>query len=201
VFIFIALSGMAESFALSFTYLSPDHRAMKRLASVAEISRSETGTIPSGWEALEITPNAIESEVRVKERYVFLPVRVTERRDKAEIFFITRRPFRDVDVTKRYFLGIWYKVRYLTPPMRYALAAHEDGRITMLTLSEEEVQRLFREQKVALPTPDRTPEREWVTQRTREMAVKKAGMAGAMLFGGLGAWMLFRRSIMRKSCN
>jgi hypothetical protein len=198
--ILLVLSAMLESFALSFSYSSPDHYEMKRLAATAEMQRLDSGKLPFGWDDFKRT-DIFESKVRVKERYAFLPVpvKIKERRGDGEIFLIARSPFEDLEIDKRSFLGIWMRVTYLTAPLRYALAAQSDGTVSVLTLPEAKVQQLFREQQIPLPEPDTLPEREWVKHQRRVMAAKKTAMMGLMLFGGYGAWMVFRRSAFWRS--
>lgn len=155
------------------------------------------GRVPNSWEDFEQTfKNQLDnSQVQIRERYAFLPPnqRPISPRDEGQILLIGRRPFNDVIVSKESIIpGIPMRTVKLSPPQRYALINFGQDASIVRVFAEADVQKIFREQKIALPEPDTLPEREWVASIRRKFAVEKIALAAVLFSGGFAAWFVFR---------
>jgi len=152
--------------AFGYSYSTPDGSCMSLVMLYVEEYERRFGSVPSSWADVDkILTLPIESPVQPQERYAFLPAgsRPKLKGKKAEIIFLSRRPFRNL--TKREIIpGILPGLRrtQLTEPLRYGLCRYEDGRLGACVLPESEVQSIFKSQAMPLPAPDALPERPWV---------------------------------------
>ena len=171
------------------SYSTPDSSFVSNLGSLIQFEFTDSPAFPNSWKDLEVRhPSHGENAWNAKQRYAFLPEGARPRfpnyykHGDGELFFLSRRPFRDVTFKQTLFFP---RIKTLTKPQRYGLVRYGTNYIAKVTFSEEEVQNLFRSQNVPLPAPDDLPEREWVKSLQRRETLFRSSAILVLIFGAL----------------
>lgn len=181
------------------TVVTPEQSAAMAIASLVEsYSRSHDGTPPRSWEDLQplltVPVHEWMPHAAPAKRYAFVssPLRLAAPL-RGELIAIHRSDIFDTTLEMTpvgFYTG-------LKGPGRNVIYRNEEGRCAKAWVTSSYVQDLFSRAGVALPAPDREPERIWVT-RARRAAVIWKGIFGTVLGSvivvlGWGLWRYFRQ--------
>ena len=138
------------------------------------------GQQPTTWEDLQQSMNAPVDEVYhyilPTRRYAFLPQPVPlPGPDEGSVYLITRRPFREHQLRESFFDSP------MGPLRRYIICRDPSGVFFARIVTEEYVQRLFRDKPSLLPAPDTEPMRVSEVSARRAWVLYCAEMIGFIL--------------------
>lgn len=177
------------------TVVTPEQSAAMAIASLVEsYSRSHDGTSPRSWEDLQpmltVPVHEWMPHVAPAKRYAFVssPLRLAAPLH-GELIAIHRSDIFDTTLEMTpvgFYTG-------LKGPGRNVIYRNEEGRYAKTWVTSSYVQDLFSRAGVALPEPDREPERIWVTKARRAAVIWKGifGTVAGSVMGVLG-WLLWR---------
>ncbi|WP_038165269.1 hypothetical protein [Verrucomicrobium sp. BvORR106] len=177
------------------TVVTPEQSAAMAIASLVEsYSRSHDGTPPRSWEDLQPMLTVPVHEwmpyAAPAKRYAFVssPLRLAAPL-RGELIAIHRSDIFDTTLEMT-LVGFYTGLK---GPGRNVIYRNEEGRYLKDWVTSSYVQDLFSRAGVALPEPDREPERIWVTRARRAGMCWKAVLVTAAGVLGWWLWRYFRR--------
>jgi hypothetical protein len=163
-----ALSTFSDIARASGLITNEGHFAHTVATASQQYASEHGGRSPSSWSEFDgyiYGPLDVTFRYVVPtKRYAFLPTPLhLPPPHQGELLIVTRRPFREVNTSPR-----WFQLSRLEQPGRYIIYRLNAGDFRTAYVDEAYIQQAFRGSGHLLPVPDSEPDRPWEVKLRRE---------------------------------